>query len=216
MNVLPDAATLSSFFIVLICILLATVVIIANLQIFPSISLVQPQINRSLLNFISVLNPLQIASPLKLIFKGEWDRMLAQDYGSSKIRFHGYTYAKESWGHSRGYILVPLLFLIGLLQDLLLEWPRRELVHYSRLFRKPSTDHPFLTVKFKLDLLCKDLLRLLLLPLWIFWVTFAVLAIGVWILVFKISSSIRRLHRWMRFRRKGQVAINEEKPCLDY
>ena len=118
-------------------------------------------------------------------------------------------------GHSYyGYLLVPLLFLVGLLQILLFEWPRRELFHCSRLFRKPG-EHPTWIVHFSYRVLFTDLLRLLLLPLWVCWLLVAVVAVGVWKLGSKTSSGIRWVRRWTRIERRRKVVANEEKLRFD-
>jgi hypothetical protein len=164
MNVLPDSATLGSFFVVLVCIMIISTVVIFNVQFFPSAYI-------SLKRFILKL------SLMSLIRKELIDYILDQDeYRDGLI----YKLNKAMASRSKTSVSGRLYFVLWTLGSrfwlLAVKIPRDEFLHCMGLLYRPEK-HVAYEVKFSRLKLCTDLLRFVVFPLWIIWFL-AALAFG--------------------------------------
>ena len=167
MNVLPSNATLASFFIVLACIMVSTVFITANLGLLSSTFQSTLQGLRKAASYLSLSH---IAMSVDMVLGKEHTRLEQAAWIPSKRKPRPLTSFEESH---------PLLGLVvGLFLNMVIEWPRREFVHCSRLFQRPPP-HLVYEVKFSSTKFVFDLLRLLFFPFWLFWLFCAVFLVGV-------------------------------------
>lgn len=187
MNVLPAAATLGSFFVVLVCVTVSTIVVAANLRLFPIIF-------DSVTDLRSYLNPARLAPLVRSVFapifdlisETEWWDMEEVAWTRKLTKSRVFRYIKMIPCCS-----FPATCLFVMMQILLWALPRNEFMHCSGLFFRPS--EVVYNVKFSWYKLFGDLIRLILFPLWIGWFLCAVglfsIGHGIWFCIHLVFGS---------------------------
>ncbi|KAH0558754.1 hypothetical protein GP486_004604 [Trichoglossum hirsutum] len=175
MNVLPGKASLASFFGVLALVLLLTVLLAFNMR---KILSAIPRGQRRATDFIrtSVRDPI-----------GEkWKSLMRSLHGGDTL-----SGSEETQATTRRRDRDKRSFLVSLLYFLVVELPQREIAYSLRLFRRPKVPF-YIKTEFGIGKFIGDLMRLLLLPLWM---VLAILVCFAWA-VRAFTRQLSRLVTW--------------------
>jgi hypothetical protein len=173
MNVLPGRATLASFFGLLAVALLLTVLLAFNMRIILSAA------TRSQRQAADVIRS-SVRDPI-----GErWNSLTQSLHGDALSGSEGMQTTTRHTARDKRFLLVSMLYYLTI------ELPRREIFYGLSLLQRPRVPF-YVKVEFSFGKLIRDLIRLLLLPLWI---VLAILASFAWV----VRALARQLARLVR------------------